>query len=107
MVLYRGGSVCLNRFRAFLKWFSALVMRLPRLKGLIEVRLIGPEASWEPFIWTTSDHASCGEAGYARPIILITAWAPAEFDCAISNGVRPLSSLCGLFKKRNIASSSP
>jgi hypothetical protein len=27
----RGGSVCLNRFRAFLKWFSALVTPLPRL----------------------------------------------------------------------------
>jgi len=25
----RGGSVCLNRFRAFCKWFSASVMPLP------------------------------------------------------------------------------
>ena len=25
----RGGSVCLNRFRAFLKWFSALIMLPP------------------------------------------------------------------------------
>jgi hypothetical protein len=29
----RGGSVCLNRFWAFLKLFSALVMPLPRLAG--------------------------------------------------------------------------
>mgnify|MGYP003115961211 CR=1 FL=1 len=27
----RGGSVCLNRFWAFLKWFSALVTPLPHL----------------------------------------------------------------------------
>jgi hypothetical protein len=27
----RGGSVCLNRFQGFLKWFSALVTPLPHL----------------------------------------------------------------------------
>jgi hypothetical protein len=28
---FRGGSVCLNRFQGFLKWFSALVTPLPHL----------------------------------------------------------------------------
>jgi hypothetical protein len=31
VVFGRGGSVCLNRFWAFLKWFSALVTPLPHL----------------------------------------------------------------------------
>ena len=31
---YRGGSVCLNRFRVFLKWISALVMPPPVLASV-------------------------------------------------------------------------
>ena len=29
MAAIRGGSVCLNRFRAFLEWISALIMLRP------------------------------------------------------------------------------